>query len=257
MLDRWDVADLAVESSVVPPVDPFERRELNVVQVAPRSMASHEFGLVEPDGAFSEDVVVAVATAADGGGNACSRTGRALRVPRARTRGRGKKLVTAEIMISERPAEADDRDPRRAHLVTSAAFGVESIDQPTTRRLKTSRTSAQQTLPSRVGCSVMSVSQRRSGSVRANWRSTRSPAVGWFGMRRYFGRPDRPCRPALRINNHTYLHRCGCVSRPGTATHRGIRYTTTVVVIAALRVRLDLVRRVGCLRYPDDARGSP
>jgi IS30 family transposase len=40
---------------------------------------------------------------------ACLRTGRALRVPRARTRGRGKKFVTPLIMISERPAEADDR----------------------------------------------------------------------------------------------------------------------------------------------------
>jgi len=40
---------------------------------------------------------------------ACLRTGRALRVPRARTRGRGKKFVSTEIMISERPAEADDR----------------------------------------------------------------------------------------------------------------------------------------------------
>jgi IS30 family transposase len=40
---------------------------------------------------------------------ACLRTGRALRVPRARTRGRGKKFVTPEIMISERPAEAQDR----------------------------------------------------------------------------------------------------------------------------------------------------
>ena len=40
---------------------------------------------------------------------ACLRTGRALRVPRARTTGRGKKYVTAEVMISERPAEADDR----------------------------------------------------------------------------------------------------------------------------------------------------
>ena len=34
---------------------------------------------------------------------ACLRTGRALRVPRARTRGRGKKFVTPEIMISEPP----------------------------------------------------------------------------------------------------------------------------------------------------------
>jgi IS30 family transposase len=40
---------------------------------------------------------------------ACLRTGRALRVPRARTTGRGKKFVTPEVMISERPAEVDDR----------------------------------------------------------------------------------------------------------------------------------------------------
>ncbi len=40
---------------------------------------------------------------------ACLRTGRALRVPRARTRGHGKKFVTPEILISERPAEAEDR----------------------------------------------------------------------------------------------------------------------------------------------------
>jgi IS30 family transposase len=39
---------------------------------------------------------------------ACLRTGRALRVPRARTRERGKNFVSSEIMISERPAEADD-----------------------------------------------------------------------------------------------------------------------------------------------------
>ena len=40
---------------------------------------------------------------------ACLRTGRALRVPRARARGRGKGFVTPEIMISERPAEVADR----------------------------------------------------------------------------------------------------------------------------------------------------
>jgi len=40
---------------------------------------------------------------------ACLRTGRALRVPRARTKGRGKNFVASEIMITERPAEADDR----------------------------------------------------------------------------------------------------------------------------------------------------
>jgi IS30 family transposase len=40
---------------------------------------------------------------------ACLRTGRALRVPRARCHGRGKSFVTSEVMISERPAEAEDR----------------------------------------------------------------------------------------------------------------------------------------------------
>jgi IS30 family transposase len=40
---------------------------------------------------------------------ACLRTGRALRVPRARTRGQGKGFVTPEVMISQRPAEAEDR----------------------------------------------------------------------------------------------------------------------------------------------------
>jgi IS30 family transposase len=40
---------------------------------------------------------------------ACLRTGRALRVPRARARRRGKGFVTEEVMISQRPAEASDR----------------------------------------------------------------------------------------------------------------------------------------------------
>ena len=40
---------------------------------------------------------------------ACLRTGRALRVPRARARKRAGGHVTAEVMISERPAEAEDR----------------------------------------------------------------------------------------------------------------------------------------------------
>jgi IS30 family transposase len=40
---------------------------------------------------------------------ACLRSGRALRVPRARARGRGKHFVSEEILISARPAEAEDR----------------------------------------------------------------------------------------------------------------------------------------------------
>jgi IS30 family transposase len=40
---------------------------------------------------------------------ACLRTGRALRVPRARSQGRGKNFISPQIMISERPAEVEDR----------------------------------------------------------------------------------------------------------------------------------------------------
>ena len=40
---------------------------------------------------------------------ACLRTGRALRVPRARVGARGKGFITDEVMISHRPAEAADR----------------------------------------------------------------------------------------------------------------------------------------------------
>jgi IS30 family transposase len=40
---------------------------------------------------------------------ACLRTGRALRVPRARGRGRGKSFIVPEVMISRRAAEAADR----------------------------------------------------------------------------------------------------------------------------------------------------
>ncbi len=39
----------------------------------------------------------------------CLRTGRALRVPRARTRERGKKFVVPELLISQRPADVEDR----------------------------------------------------------------------------------------------------------------------------------------------------
>ena len=41
--------------------------------------------------------------------SACLRTGRALRVPRSRTRQRGKNFITPEVMISQRPAEVADR----------------------------------------------------------------------------------------------------------------------------------------------------
>ena len=41
--------------------------------------------------------------------SACLRTGRALRVPRARTAGKGRPFVTDDVLISTRPAEVEDR----------------------------------------------------------------------------------------------------------------------------------------------------
>ncbi len=41
--------------------------------------------------------------------SACLRTGRALRKPAARTRHRGRKSIPAEVLISKRPAEVEDR----------------------------------------------------------------------------------------------------------------------------------------------------
>ncbi len=82
-------------------------------------------------------------------------------------------------------------------LVTNVEVWAESIDQPTTRRLHASSTTQQYTLPSRVGCSVMSVTHSWSGSGRAKFRSTRSRAVGppvAFRRRRLPGSPWIPAR---------------------------------------------------------------
>ena len=69
---------------------------------------------VQGRGAFKRELV------------ACLRTGRALRVPRARTHGRGKNFVTPEILISERPAEAEDR-AIPGHWEGDLIVGLESL----------------------------------------------------------------------------------------------------------------------------------
>ena len=56
---------------------------------------------------------------------ACLRTGRALRVPRARTRERGKKFVTPDVLISERPPEVEDR-ALPGHWEGDLIIGLES-----------------------------------------------------------------------------------------------------------------------------------
>jgi hypothetical protein len=78
---------------------------------------SNRLGIDFPDDESMRISHEAIYQARDGQGRgapkrelvACLRTGRALRVPRARTRGRGKKFIGPEVLISRRPAEVGDR----------------------------------------------------------------------------------------------------------------------------------------------------
>jgi hypothetical protein len=88
-------------------------------------------------------------------------------------------------------------------FVTSAAAGAAPMDQPTTRREYASSTTAQYTSPSRVGCSVMSVTHNRNGASRENGRPPRSVAVAFGADFRYRGRPEMPRMPAARISRST------------------------------------------------------
>ena len=63
----------------------------------PTMRISHEALYVQGRGALRREL------------SACLRTGRVLRVPRARTRGRGKSFIAPELLISQRPAEVADR----------------------------------------------------------------------------------------------------------------------------------------------------
>ena len=67
---------------------------------------------------------------------ACLRTGRALRVPRARTRG-GKQFVTPAVMLSERPAEAPRAPPAHAMRADPARPIVRlGLAHPIAKRLR-------------------------------------------------------------------------------------------------------------------------
>ncbi len=55
----------------------------------------------------------------------CLRTGRALRVPRARTRGRGKGFVTEDVVLSKRPAEVEARE-QPGHWEGDLILGLDS-----------------------------------------------------------------------------------------------------------------------------------
>src|SRR6266550_2242715 len=61
---RRNVADRLEKPAMVEPVDPFQRRVLNSLEVPPRTAAVNDFGLEQTDDGFGERVVVRIAYAA-------------------------------------------------------------------------------------------------------------------------------------------------------------------------------------------------
>src|SRR3546814_1202259 len=66
---------------------------------------------------------------------ACLRSGRALRLPRERARNRGKSFLAEAIMISERPAEIEDRAVP-GHWEGDLILGLGSRSEEHTSELK-------------------------------------------------------------------------------------------------------------------------
>jgi hypothetical protein len=65
-LDRWHVVEGLVNSSVVEPVDVVERRPFDVFDVAPRSLAVDQLGLVETVERFGQSIVIGVTLRSNG-----------------------------------------------------------------------------------------------------------------------------------------------------------------------------------------------
>ena len=61
MFGGWDEAEVVEEASVVVPVDPFQRCELEAIEACPGAAVSEGFGLVETDDRFGQGIVVGVA----------------------------------------------------------------------------------------------------------------------------------------------------------------------------------------------------
>ncbi len=140
---------------------------------------------------------------------ACLRTGRALRVPRARTRRRRAAFVTAEVMISERPAEVEDRavpgplgrrsdhrarelrdrHPRRAHHPVHDAAAPAAAWRP---RRRPARQERARRWPATVPRPSATRSPPRSHAARA------AAPVADLGP----GRGDGPARPAQDRHRH-------------------------------------------------------
>ncbi len=62
---RADVPDGFEQAAVVEPVDPFEHRELDIVDAAPGAAPANHFSLEQPDDRLGQGIVIAVADRAD------------------------------------------------------------------------------------------------------------------------------------------------------------------------------------------------
>ena len=139
---------------------------------------------------------------------ACLRTGRALRVPQARTRRRGKHFVTPEVMISQRPAEAKDR-AIPGHWEGDLILGLDSSAIGTLVE-RTTRFTMLLHLPRMAGHGQATPGQGRAAVGRSRRRS--SP--------RRHRRPDRdPARPAAPVPDLGPRRRDG-PARPAQDRHR-------------------------------------
>ena len=66
VFDWCDVTDSAMNSGLIEPPDPVQRREFEFVNATPRAFMSDTFSLVEPDVGLSERIVIRIANSADG-----------------------------------------------------------------------------------------------------------------------------------------------------------------------------------------------
>ncbi len=65
VFEGWDVADLAVKSGRVVPVDPFDGGELGLLSSSPGSASMDQFGFVGAVECFRHRVVIRVADGSD------------------------------------------------------------------------------------------------------------------------------------------------------------------------------------------------
>ena len=127
-----DIPDGLQEAAVVEPVDPFQCGELHGFELAPRSPAMDDVGLVKTVDRFGESIVVTVANASNGRLDA--HLGQSFEIVNGH-------VLRAAIRTMNQPATAD-RPPIMTRLVEGIdykpAWAARLARQPTMRWAKAS-----------------------------------------------------------------------------------------------------------------------